>query len=300
MNSLQSLTDQELVNHLYQTAKEERKITAQVIELLREFEYRKLYLKKGFGSLLDYCVKELKYSESSAYRRISAMRLSYDIPQVRDKIIEGTLSLSVISQVQTFIRQEEKSSGEKLKSDAKIELLSELENKSSREAEQILIAKSPEQIRPEKLRSLTSTQSELRLTLDEVTLKKLEKIKSLISHKNPNPTFAELIEVMAELTLEKLDPENEKRKRKATPTRKNGATKVATTSKYISVLTKREVWKKSRGQCCYRDPQTKRRCDSRFQLQIDHIIPISQNGPSTISNLQLFCRQHNQLKGYRI
>lgn len=307
---LSFVSDEDLLIRLHASAREERKITAYIITLLQEVEYRKLYLKNGYGSLIEFCIKELKYSESSAYRRVAAMRLSNDLPEVKTKIIEGTLSLSVISQAQTFIRQEEKSSGKRLELCAKNVLLKELENKSSREAEKILIEKSPDQIRPERIRALTTQKSELTLTLDESTLNKLNKIKWLVSHKNPNPSYAELIEIMAEVTLEKLDPEKLKTKsdtlkHKAAPTRLSLAQSMSLThehkgmsDRYIPAQIKREIWRKSQGQCCFKSPSTNKRCDSRFQLQIDHIIPIAQNGATELSNLQLLCRKHNQLKGF--
>ena len=120
-----------------------------------------------------------------------------------------------------------------------------------------------------------------------------EKIKSLISHRNPNVTYSELIELMAKLTLEKLDPLTKPdRKRITAPTRLSVAP-----SRYISAQTRKEVWKKAQGQCCYQDHVTYKRCSSRFQLQIDHIVPLSKNGPNNLANLQLLCRKHNQLKG---
>ncbi len=73
---------------LSQKCIDERKITLEIIELLEEIDRRKLYLLRGFGSLLEYCVKELKYSESSAYRRISAMRVVHDLPET--KIADAT------------------------------------------------------------------------------------------------------------------------------------------------------------------------------------------------------------------
>jgi 5-methylcytosine-specific restriction endonuclease McrA len=38
-------------------------------------------------------------------------------------------------------------------------------------------------------------------------------------------------------------------------------------------------------------------CDSNFELQYDHIIPVAMGGATTVANLQLLCAPCNQAKG---
>lgn len=66
-------------------------------------------------------------------------------------------------------------------------------------------------------------------------------------------------------------------------------------SRYISVQTKQELWRRSGGCCEYRSAKGER-CGNRYQLQLDHNIPFSQNGSSQISNMALLCSQHNSWK----
>src|ERR1035441_9097868 len=90
------LSDKGLLEHLHKIVQDERDITLEVIKLLSIVNSRKLYVMLGFGSLIEFCIKELKYSESAAYRRVSAMRLSQDVPQIQESIKSGALNLSVI------------------------------------------------------------------------------------------------------------------------------------------------------------------------------------------------------------
>ena len=97
--------DLKILNELRKTVAIERQVTLSVIELLKEVDQRKIYLALGFSSLIEFCMIELKYSESAAYRRISAMRLVRDLPSLEKKIEDGALSLAVISQATTHFRQ---------------------------------------------------------------------------------------------------------------------------------------------------------------------------------------------------
>src|SRR5271165_910247 len=127
---ISDLTDVELMAKTKILVKEESRITQNILDHLRVIESRRLYAKRGYPSLFEFCVKELGYSESSAQRRISAMRLIRSIPEAKEKLQNGQVNLSTLSQLQTFIRKEEKSKSAKLSVIRKLDLLSVIENKS--------------------------------------------------------------------------------------------------------------------------------------------------------------------------
>src|ERR1039457_6492159 len=102
------LSDSDLLKHLHKIVQDERNSTLEVIRLLSEVNFRSLYLTMGYGSLIEFCIKQLKYSESASYRRVSAMRLAQEVTQIEESIKSGDLNLSVIAQAQTFVRREEK------------------------------------------------------------------------------------------------------------------------------------------------------------------------------------------------
>jgi hypothetical protein len=78
----------------------------------------------------------LHYSEGQAGRRIQAMRLIKEIPEIEQKIESGALSLSNISQAQSFFRDISagtESGGPKIVTqETKLRVLERLENKFSR------------------------------------------------------------------------------------------------------------------------------------------------------------------------
>ena len=65
--------------------------------------------------------------------------------------------------------------------------------------------------------------------------------------------------------------------------------RVSEVDPYIPAQIKREVSKRDQGCCTYPG------CLSKHFLEYDHIQPVSLNGTSTLENLRLLCRAHNQL-----
>ena len=65
--------------------------------------------------------------------------------------------------------------------------------------------------------------------------------------------------------------------------------------RYISRQMKRFIWRRDDERCTYVDPKTKVKCNSSFQIQIDHKSPLALGGKTEVSNLRLLCAAHNRL-----
>lgn len=65
-----------------------------------------------------------------------------------------------------------------------------------------------------------------------------------------------------------------------------------TTRSPIPEAIRSEVWRRDSGQCV--------RCGSKQNLQLDHIIPVSRGGATSVANLQLLCQSCNGSKGKKI
>lgn len=335
--ALKNLTNIELEDRLRTKSIEERKLTIEIIELLEEVDRRKLHLKHGYGSLIEYCIKELKYSESSAYRRISAMRVVREVPNVKIAIQDGKLNLNTIAQAQTFFKSEAKQNKPYTK-EAKQNILALLQYKSTRQAERLLVEISPENapVKTETVRAVAEDRTQITLTVNRELADKLDKLKNMLSHKIPSGRYTELIEHLADLALikydihqEKIEKRHEATYRIATPApvlkdasqtalvqksaAKNPMPNTAANSlllmksnsiiekkRYISTSTKKQVWQKSQGRCTYTNSTTGRQCSANKFLEIDHIVPISKSGSNAIENLILLCDAHNRLKSDRI
>jgi len=205
---IQKLDNDTLLRKTKDLAKEERRITLEILHHLREINRRRLFAFRGYSSLFDYATRELGYSDASAARRIAAMRLIAELPEVETKIKEGSLSLSNAAQAQRLFQNEVKSETPKTLEEKK-EIIKSIENKSTRDAEKELISRSSQPItalKPDKIKPVTPSKSEVRFVADQVLLDQLELIKGLLAHKHPNLTLAELIGEMAKYCLDKLQP----------------------------------------------------------------------------------------------
>lgn len=284
---LRKLSDKDLLAQTETLVQKERDVLTEILRHLNEIQRRRLYSDLGLPSLFAYCTQVLKYSESQTQRRIDAMRLIQEIPEVEEKISSGEISLTNLAQAQTFFRREEKVAP--LNSQEKLGVILELENKSSRDGEKILLSKSlmPTQTVVEKFRQVTAEMTEIKFGADEKLLAKMKKVKGLLAHKNGNLNVAELFDELCEIALNKLDPSRNKAAlRKEMPKIIPPAPKVKSQRKYISVHDRREIWQSAESKCT--------RCGSENALQIDHVEPIALGGNSNKENLRLLCRSCNQ------
>jgi hypothetical protein len=64
-------------------------------------------------------------------------------------------------------------------------------------------------------------------------------------------------------------------------------------SRHIPSAVKRAVWFRDRAQCAF-VADTGQRCTERGFLELHHIQPYALDGPSTVGNIALRCRRHNQ------
>lgn len=307
--NLQFKSKEVLVNELKAMVADERRLQTQILHYLLEVEERELYLP-AYQNLFDFVTLELGYSEPAANRRIQAMRLMREVPEVEEKLETGKISLSVAARAQSFIRQENKKRKEERKElisrNEKLELVQQLEGTSARECEKKLIAMAPETAIPrEKTKPLTEDKTLIQFVADGQLMKKIEKLKNLLAHQNYEGRYDKLFEKVVDMALEKLDPEQrEMRRMKKTPTTTSESDVIASPegakqSRYIPQTIRDQVWVRDHGECQYRDPVTGRICGSKHGVQLDHIKPYSQGGDHSPQNLRLLCGSHNRYRAER-
>ncbi len=96
-----SLGDQQLLEQTRRLAANERGLEVHILDHLDEIDRRGLALRRGFSSLFDYAVRELRFTDAAAQRRIQTMRLCRRHGWVRAMLHSGELSVTSAAQLET-------------------------------------------------------------------------------------------------------------------------------------------------------------------------------------------------------
>ncbi|MGK5084709.1 HNH endonuclease signature motif containing protein [Bdellovibrionota bacterium FG-1] len=260
---LKNLSSEKLLDQTLSLVAQERQITASLISHFEKIEVRRLYAEKGWASMWEMCTLHFKMSEGSTHRYLSAMRMVRQgiTPTLASELVQHVLSLS------------------QRECDAKLQELM------------------PDFLPEEKERVVSAQKDhELRIVISDEGFQNLQRIKGLLAHANPDASYGELIEVMVNETLERLE-----KKKGIAPSPKSEAPASAAEVKqatqpdlppgyrvYLPVALRREVFARAKGQCEY--THQGRRCTSRFALELDHITPLALGGEDSLENARVLCR----------
>lgn len=314
MTTYSQLTDETLHEETRSAAANERLATSDLLRLLIEVERRGLHLALGHSSLFAYCVKSLMLSEQAAYSRITAARLARRFPQLLSLLEDGALTLSSVGLLAPHLTEDN--------ADA---LLDAAKFRSTRDVERLIASTFPQpdipavitpvpstaaphglpasesgttesaasvpRLRPTPRRAVIApiapTRYLLRVTVSADTEAKLQRARALLRHAVPDGDLDEVLN--RALTLLLTDLERAKAGRASRP-RPQASTPPR--GRRIPAAVRRAVWERDGGRCAYKG--TEGTCGEGGFLEFHHVMPYAAGGPTTVENLQLRCRAHNQ------
>jgi 5-methylcytosine-specific restriction endonuclease McrA len=123
-----------------------------------------------------------------------------------------------------------------------------------------------------------------RFTGSESLKNKIQRAKEVLSHKHPEGKLEEVFNAALDKLLEAQAPELQKGRKNSQPSNIG--------SPYIPRKMRRDAFAKA-NYCCEQRGTSGRRCGSRHQLEVDHVIPRAHGGKTVPENLQVLCKAHN-------
>jgi len=313
-NTLQSLSDDELLHRLLELTQQSRRVEADLIAHIGEVDHRRLYARNACSSMFSYCVEVLNLSEAESYFRIAVARAARKHPVLLTMLGDGRLHLSGIATLAPHLTDENRES-----------VLARATHKSKRQIEELVAELAPkpdvpsvirklptppppappaqvvqlfpdrveapvrpgppppappavvEPLRPERYRVQITASAELR--------DKLERLQALMGE-----DLAAVIEAAVTEKLERLEA-----KRYAVtknPRKTLDETDTTPSSRYMPAAVRRVVRKRDGSRCAFVD-STGRRCTERRNLEFHHHDPFGRGGDHDPDKISLMCRQHN-------
>lgn len=182
--------------------------------------------------------------------------------------------------------------------------------------------------KPDEIKPIATNRVKIEFRAEESVAEMIERARQLLRHKYPDGRLEDIFREVLGLFLDKKDPERriqrierkirevegEKALNRTHKAIDEGAIplpaseekitlnnvkgkakphKHKISTRYISQPMKLEIWKRDGGQCTFVSKNGSR-CNERGMLELDHVEPWALGGGSTLENLRLLCRTHNQ------
>jgi hypothetical protein len=306
--SLEGLSDAEVVARLAELVREERRLTAAVLVHLGEVEARRLYAPAACSSMHIYCVRVLGLSEDQAFKRIRAARAMRQYPVVAKAVADGSLHMSGVVLLAPHLTEENAES-----------LVAEASGKSKAEIELVLARRAPRPDVPERLEPvaqqatmevvpgpvdreaggaakvapLSPARFALQVTIGEATQQKLLRAQALLRHQVPSGDLAEVLDRALDALLDQVERKKLGKAKAPRPAKASGR------GRYVPRAVRREVVARDGARCSFVS-EDGRRCEETAFLEFDHVVPVARGGEASVDGVRVLCRSYNEYEAERI
>lgn len=325
--------DDDSLEHSFDThAAQECGAIASLLADIAEIDARHLFLRAGFESMRAYCMQKLHLTEDAAAKRIQVARLARELPALFPAIGGGGLHLTAVGLLASRLNRsnvDEWIAAAARKTVREIEVLlavrypqpeilqldggitpQVIARQSTTEiTTQVVVPQHsceirhvsrhvefarqpvPSQVRP-KITPLSGHRFLLEFSFRTAAHDKLLRAQERLGHAVPSGDIAEVMERGIDALHRELD------RQQFGIGARSGQPRAAGTRRSIPAQIRKAVFERDGGRCAFihRDG---RGCGSTRRLEFDHIVPFARGGKTTIENLRLLCRAHNQHEAER-
>jgi hypothetical protein len=308
MNSMRKAKALELDERARKVASDYKRSEAELIEILQKMDEGKAHIDLGFASLYQYSVSALGLSEGTSYNLILVARKSRAVPELKESVQAGEMSLSNARRIAPVLTLENKS-----------EWIEKAKALPQKKLEQELAKVFPREQVQERVVYTSESRADLRINISTELLELAKRAQDLLSQKTKRAVkLEEALETVLNEYVERHDPVKKAEramKRKSVDgvpctvdgnglrltVAVNGKTDLARAKfntrervkRYIPAPLKHQATLQDNGQCTFTDPQGKR-CNQTRWLEIHHIKLLSKGGRHELANLRTLCAAHHK------
>jgi 5-methylcytosine-specific restriction endonuclease McrA len=313
---------------------EDRANETEILVLIGEADARKIYIDEGYTSMYAWCIEFFHFSKEVAFRRIHVARMARQYPLLFAAVEDGRLHLSAVRLIAPHLTPENVEEIVARATHRTCEEIEEMLARRVVRLETLLEGSIPSRHLPQAPSSPAPTSpapsspaptsSEMALMIPPLAVRpvmsssapapeavsvsavapapeprvsialehrvhqKLQYARALLSHSIPLGSDSQVIERALDELIAKVERVKYgavKRPRQPKPSKLRRRT--------IPAHVRRSVRERD-GDQCTSTSENGQRCAARDALEFDHIQPVARGGKSTVENVRLLCRGHNQ------
>ncbi len=167
-----------------------------LLDLLGQMDDLKGFIHLGYTSLFTYATEGLKLSEYQAMTLIQIARKSKEIPELKEKVKSGSITLSNAKQIAVVVTKENAQ-----------EWLEKAKTLSKRELEREVARVKPETMLPAQFHWMSGERIDLHLGVTEEVMEDILRLQDLLaSKKKETIRLEDVIAFALKVSLEKHDP----------------------------------------------------------------------------------------------
>lgn len=270
-------------------AKVYRRAELDLVEILIQVADFRIDRQLRYTSLYKYIIGALNICKSHAYAFDSVVRRARKIPELRQALRSGRITVSRATRLLSILNAENAE-----------EVIAFAAEHSHRETELYVAKLRPRSAKPDRVRVLAEELFHLEGSITAGCLRKYERVKELLMSKQKEAGLNEILETALDEYLFKHDPA-EKAKRAVQRQKSKGSNPVCAHRKItirkrkpIAAETKHAVNLRDGVQCTFIDEHG-RRCEERKWTHLHHVKPASHGGDNSVENLRTLCSAHHDL-----
>jgi hypothetical protein len=142
-------------------------------------------------------------------------------------------------------------------------------------------------VRVADVKPLTTERYKVQFTIGRETHDRLRRAQDLLRHQVPTGDPAAIFEKALTLLVAQLE-----RAKLGKTERPHHARATRPGARHVPAAVRRAVWARDQGRCAFEG--TRGRCRETGFLELHHLVPFAAGGATTVENLELRCRAHNQ------